>query len=851
MEIKVPELALVLMVGVTGSGKSTLAKKLFKPTEIISSDYCRAMVSDDENDQSATNDAFELLRQMVRIRLKRGLLTVIDATNVQPEARKQYAEIAREFHVLLTAIVLDLPEKVLRDRTAARTDRDMPPHVIPKQRAQLRKSLGSLKYEGYRNQYVFRSEEEVAAISGIVREPLYNNKKHLSGPFDLIGDVHGCFDELQILLTDMGYSIKEKPYNIQHYGYEVTPPIGRTAIFLGDLVDRGPKVPEVLKLAMSMVKNGSALCVPGNHDVKLLKRLNGGSTNDKHGILQSLEQLEKETPEFISEVKSFLDSLISHYVLDAGKLVVCHAGIREEMHGRGSGAIRAFCLYGETTGETDEYGLPVRYNWALEYTGKAVVAYGHTPVLEAQWLNNTICLDTGCVFGGKLTAMRYPERQFVSVAAKEVYCEPIRPLHSENAVKSEDRMLHIEDVTGKRHLETRLIPGVQIRQENSIAALEVMSRFAVDPRWLIYLPPTMSPTETSDRKEFLEFPSEAFSYYREEGIEKVVCEEKHMGSRVLVVIAQSELAVEERFGIRNQGIGVCFTRTGRNFFNDEKIEKEFLQRVKLALDKSDFWNRFTTQWVCLDAELMPWSAKAQGLLRDQYAAVGAAAEAALPAALDELKLARERGLQVDSLLKRFEEKISSVDLYRKSYRQYCWNVSSLNDMKLAPFHILATEGAVHVDKTHEWHMQEIANLCEADLGFMHKTPYRVVDLSKEQEVQSAIEWWLELTGKGGEGMVVKPEYFIARGKKGIVQPAIKCRGREYLRIIYGPEYTHEENMTRLRARNIKGKRSLAMREFALGVEGLERFVKHEALKRVHECIFGVLALESESIDPRL
>ena len=213
MEIKIPELSLVLMVGVTGSGKSTLAKKLFKPTEIISSDYCRAMVSDDENDQSATHDAFELLRQMVRIRLKRGLLTVIDATNVQPEARKQYAEIAREFHVLLTAIVLDLPEKVLRDRTAARTDRDMPPHVIPKQRAQLRKSLGSLKYEGYRNQYVFKTEEEVAAIQGVIREPLFNNKKHLNGPFDLIGDVHGCFDELQGLLLELGYSIEEKPFD--------------------------------------------------------------------------------------------------------------------------------------------------------------------------------------------------------------------------------------------------------------------------------------------------------------------------------------------------------------------------------------------------------------------------------------------------------------------------------------------------------------------------------------------------------------------------------------------------------------------------------------------------------------
>jgi protein phosphatase len=237
------------------------------------------------------------------------------------------------------------------------------------------------------------------------------------GPFDIIGDVHGCYDELRTLLERLGYTL----------GSRLAHPEGRRVIFVGDLVDRGPKSPEVLRLVMDGNAAGTAFCVQGNHDDKLVRKLRGRNVKISHGLAETLAQLEFATKDFKREVADFLESLPTHYLLDERRLVVAHAGLREEYHGKRSGAARAFSLYGETTGETDEFGSPIRYNWAKDYAGEAMVVYGHTPVREPEWLNNTICVDTGCVYGGKLTALRYPERELVSVPAARVYYESARP----------------------------------------------------------------------------------------------------------------------------------------------------------------------------------------------------------------------------------------------------------------------------------------------------------------------------------------------------------------------------------------------------------------------------------------
>ncbi|RPD40561.1 polynucleotide kinase-phosphatase [Chitinophaga barathri] len=840
--LNIPEMSLVVLIGASGSGKSTFARQHFLPSEIVSSDACRAMVSNDENAQEFSKDAFEVARFIISKRLKHGLLTVVDATNVRDEDRADWVRLAREFHVLPVAIVLNMPEKVCTERHAQRTDRSFGAHVIPKQTALLRRGLRRLRLEGFRHIHELRNPEEVAAITSIRREPLFNNLKSETGPFDIIGDIHGCHTELVELIQQLNYHETDGVW--RH-------PEGRRLVFLGDLVDRGPASPAVLKLVMKQVKEGAALCVPGNHDVKLVRWLNGKNVQLKHGLEQTVAQLSAETPEFLEEIKTFLDGLVSHYVLDGGKLVVAHAGLKEEMQGRGSGRVREFCYYGETTGETDEFGLPVRHNWAADYNGKAMVVYGHTPVPSPQWLNRTIDIDTGCVFGGSLTALRYPEKDLVSVKAKEIYCEPVRPLHMPPSgltlQQQHDDVLNIADFNGKMLIENRYGGPVTIREQHTIAALEVMSRFAVNPKWLIYLPPTMSPAETSKLPDFLEHPAEAFSYFRGVGVTKVICEEKHMGSRAVVIVAKDEKAVEETFGIKGEGIGVVYTRTGRSFFTDKNMEQALLQRLNKALAASGFYEKFNTDWACFDCELMPWSAKALSLIETQYASTGAAATHALSAAVQALR----QNEAAAPLLEKYSLKHQQATQFIDAYRQYCWPVNSLDDYKLAPFHIMATAGKTWFHQDHEWHMDEIAAFCEEDKNILLATPFKVVHLEDEEQVTEATEWWNTLTGKGGEGMVVKSYQYLHQHARGIAQPAIKIRGREYLRIIYGPEYTTPAYLERLKARGLSAKRSLALREFVLGLEGLERFVSKDSLKGVHECVFGVLALESEPVDPRL
>ncbi len=867
MHIKLPKLSLVVLIGTSGSGKSTFARRHFTATEVLSSDYCRGLVSDDENSTAATKDAFDVLHFIAAKRLAAGKLTVVDATNVQPEARKPLVELARRFHVLPVAVVLNLPEDLCHERNRDRPDRSFGPHVVRNQRSQLRRSIRGLKREGFRHIFELESPAQVEKVT-IERVPLWNDRSHEHGPFDIIGDVHGCADELRELLGRLGYD--EMIMMCHEPGWQnlaFVHPAGRKAVFVGDLVDRGPKVLDVLSIVRNMTIFGSAICVPGNHDMKLLKWLNGRDVQITHGLANSIAEINAvpadEQPAFRKSLTEFLDGLVSHYVLDGGNLVVAHAGMKQEMQGRGSGRVRDFALYGETTGETDEFGLPVRYNWAAEYRGPAMVIYGHTPVPEPEWLNRTINIDTGCVFGGSLTALRYPERELVSVPARETYCESSRPFlrpDQEAAPLSsqqlDDDVLDVEDVIGKRIISTRFERSITIREENATAALEVMSRFAANPKWLIYLPPTMSPCETSKEEKLLEHPAEAFAYFRNQGVPQVVCEEKHMGSRAVVVVCRDADAARSRFGITDGESGIVYTRTGRRFFNDASLEQSFLERVRAAMTAADFWDEFHTTWACLDCELMPWSAKAQELLRTQYAAVGAAGTAALPSAVDVAdqtlrRLAADAPNQLRELHARLQEKHAAIGQFVQAYRQYCWPVNSLDDLKLAPFHLLATEGRVHVHQNHLWHMQVLAKICEHDSRLLLATRHRLVDVSSPDSEQAGIQWWSELTAHGGEGMVVKPLEFIVKSSKGLVQPAVKCRGPEYLRIIYGPDYDSASNLPRLKSRGLGAKRSLALREFALGIEGLERFVRKEPLRRVHECVFGVLALESEPVDPRL
>ncbi|PBC95552.1 polynucleotide 3'-phosphatase /polynucleotide 5'-hydroxyl-kinase /polynucleotide 2',3'-cyclic phosphate phosphodiesterase [Streptomyces sp. Ag82_O1-15] len=838
--LPVTDLSLVVLIGASGSGKSTFARRHFKPTEVISSDFCRGLVADDENDQSASGDAFDVLHYIAGKRLAAGRRTVVDATNVQQESRRQLIELAKKHDVLPIAIVLDVPEEVCAERNASRTDRaDMPRRVIQRHIRELRRSLRHLEREGFRKVHVLRGVAEIESAE-VRTEKRFNDLTHLTGPFDIIGDIHGCASELETLLGKLGY-------------VDGAHPQGRTAVFVGDLVDRGPDTPGVLRRAMSMVAAGDALCVPGNHENKLGRYLKGRKVQHSHGLAETIEQLDGESEEFHARVREFVDGLVSHYVLDGGRLVVCHAGLPEKYHGRTSGRVRSHALYGDTTGETDEFGLPVRYPWAEDYRGRAAVVYGHTPVPTATWLNNTICLDTGVVFGGKLTALRWPERELVDVPAERVWYEPTKPLASEAPGGHEGRPLDLADVHGRRVVETRYAGRVAVREENAAAALEVMSRFAVDPRLLPYLPPTMAPTATSQVEGYLEHPAEAFAQYKEDGVARVVCEEKHMGSRAVALVCRDAGVARERFGVAEGPTGALYTRTGRPFFDDSAVTEEILGRVREAVTAAGLWEELGTDWLLLDAELMPWSLKASGLLRSQYAAVGAAAGAAFPGVLAALEGVAERGVDIRELLGKQRERAADAAAFTEAYRRYCWPTEGLEGVRLAPFQILAVQGRSLAAVPHDEQLALIDRLVEHDgSGLLQTTRRLFVDTGDAESVRGGVDWWLEMTGRGGEGMVVKPVGAVVRSGQGrLVQPGIKCRGREYLRIIYGPEYTRPENLARLRGRFLNHKRSLALREYALGLEALDRLAEGEPLWRVHEAVFGVLALESEPVDPRL
>ncbi|MBU2670074.1 polynucleotide kinase-phosphatase [Actinoplanes bogorensis] len=828
--IDIPELSLVALVGISGSGKSTFARTHFKSTQVLSSDFFRGLIADDENDLSASADAFDTLHYIAGKRLAAGRLTVVDATNLQQHGRAELVRVAREHDVLPVAIVLDVPEPLAWERTQARPDRDFGRPVLTRMSRDLRRSIGSLAREGFRKVHVLRGVEAIAAAE-IRYEKLFNDRRDLTGPFDIIGDVHGCRAELEILLERLGYALVRDP---DRRPIDAVHPDGRTAIFVGDLVDRGPDSPGVLRLVMGMVEAGHAMCVSGNHEQKLARKLNGRNVQLTHGLPETLAQLDLETPAFTESVKTFIEGLISHYVLDEGRLVVAHAGLKEAYHGRASGRVRSFALYGETTGETDEYGLPVRYPWARDYRGSAAVVYGHVPTPKPEWINNTICLDTACVFGGSLTALRWPSRELVAVPAAQEYYAPVRPLITNTRP---DVGLDITDVTGRRHLDygygKALIPA-----ENSAAALEVMSRFALDPATLVWLPPTMAPCSTSTLDGYLEHPATAFDDLRSAGVPRVVCEEKHMGSRAVVRVSRS-----------GEGDAV-WTRTGRPFFGPE-LDEPLLARVRAAC--TGLFDELSTDWLLIDSELLPWSAKAAGLIRDRYAGVGAAGRAALPAALGVVDQVAARGLDVTALRDRLALRSAEIDGYSAAYRSYVKPTDGLDGITLAPFAVLAGAGVSYADRDHGWHLALADRLVETDPSLFTPTRRMIVDLDDPASEAAATEWWLELTATGGEGMVVKPWSGLkATDAKGrLIQPGVKCRGREYLRIIYGPEYTRPEQLDRLRRRNLGRKRNMALREHGMGLAALDRLAEGAPLWRLHELVFAILATESEPVDPRL
>lgn len=398
MQIKIPDFALVIIVGANSTFKRDFINQYFSDIEIV-----------DSTDLKLMED-----------RLKNKLFTMVNQIDLQPKPFQILARLAKKYHCKPVAIVFNIDEKVLKNYA------NEPIHLIRKQINQVKTFTKNHKYNGIRKVYKLDSIEKISE-STLFRYKLWCNKQNEPGPFDIIGDIHGCAEELEQLLLKLNYQVEtgEK----FPFGYQITPPNNRKAFFVGDLTDRGPDSPKVLRMVMSMVKQKKAFCVRGNHDDKLYRQLLGKNVKLQHGLETTVEQLDKEPLEFVEQARDFLGKLANHYVLDNGDLVIAHAGLQESMHGRDSGKVNSFCLYGETTGKIDEFGYVERLNWAADYRSETAVVYGHTPQGKAVWQNNTMNIDTGCVFGGWLTALRYPEREVVQVKAIEEHYEYGKPLY--------------------------------------------------------------------------------------------------------------------------------------------------------------------------------------------------------------------------------------------------------------------------------------------------------------------------------------------------------------------------------------------------------------------------------------
>ena len=420
--IRLPLGAMVALVGPAGSGKSTWARRHFLPTQIISSDACRGIIADDETDQTASRDAFRLLYFILAERLRRGLLTVVDSTALQPSMRAELLKIAAQYGSPTVAVVFALPRQLNEQWNASR-ERQVPAEALERHRKNLDLSLRVLPNENFNTIYTLHSPEALANARVILGSFI---PEHSAPPFDIIGDVHGCYTELAALFERLGYGWREAEQDFAH-------PDGRLPVFVGDLADRGPASVPVLALVERMVARGTALVVQGNHDNKLLRWLLGRKVHVKHGLATTVAELDALPPEERDALRPRIIALLQnapgYLLLDEGRLVVTHAGIRDAMIGHWSRAIQAFCLYGDVAGTAPETGLPIRLDWAASRPDEQVMAgplivYGHNVIEAVRDVRHTMNIDTGCVFGGQLTALRYPEMDVVQVQAAQNYYHP-------------------------------------------------------------------------------------------------------------------------------------------------------------------------------------------------------------------------------------------------------------------------------------------------------------------------------------------------------------------------------------------------------------------------------------------
>ncbi|GGA88655.1 polynucleotide kinase-phosphatase [Ornithinibacillus halotolerans] len=864
MKITLPYAGIVLLIGPSNSGKSTFIQRLIEEnkihaSEVVSSDDFRVLVSDtdfidwkqrpkDEADnlydqyQIISREAFSMMDLLIEKRCKLNKLTFVDATHLHADDRKRYIEIARNNHVPIVAVAFDVNQETLLERDDLR-EKPRGKRRIRQQFQTFKREKRFIKKEGYMASFFISGTNDIEIIRR-TNNPL---ELDVANGIDVIGDIHGCYDEFIQLLEKLGYEKNERDLYVH--------PEGRKILSLGDIMSRGPHSLKTIQFFLRHVQASLGFMIDSNHGWKIARWLDGRKVTLNHGdelVEEEFNKFEQEhgeekTKELKQEIKEFLFHAPSHYVLlkNGVPTAVCtHAGIKDEFIGKQSHLVSDFCRYGDTDG-VDESGKPIRKDWTISHRTSQLIIWGHDPRPKPIITNNTINIDQGVVFGGELSAFRYPEKTFVSIKAKEDYSNDSR-----NPLKEWEKNRLNPPNIGKYingfSVLSEELGEIHVPKKHVLPAIDLVSHHTVPMEELVYIPPTMSPSpKPSALDTYLEHPKEVIDYYLSMGVEKMVAEKKHMGSRgILLIFKDTDTALQ---AIGRNTLGTIYTRTGRKFF-DEETEKEILTKLNQSLIANDYFSKYNTEYVLLDAEIMPWNLKAKELISNQYAHVSENAILDRATLKNKLETAARTNQDVIDWLAEYESKLENAYVFQEVFQKYCWNVDGINEIQIAPFHVLAHSKETFFHKPHTWHMEMNREFAAMDDIFV-ETEFKVIEDSRSEE--AVIKWWEEMTADGHEGIVIKPLNFISRYKGKLVQPAIKVRGRKYLHIIYGMDYLLPENLKRLKERNVGKKQKLALKEFALGVEGIKRFVNREQLERVHECVLGTLAMESDPVDPRL
>ncbi|WP_407270560.1 polynucleotide kinase-phosphatase [Radiobacillus sp. PE A8.2] len=863
MRLQLPHAGIVLLVGPSNSGKTTLLRTLVKDnkiedSEIVSSDQFRRLVSNvdfidwsarpkDEADrifetyQMISKEAFAMMDTLIEARCRLNKLTFIDATHLYPDDRKRYVALANKHNLPIVALVLDVDVDTLKARDESRDD-SRGKNRIKQQYQVFKREKRFIKKEGYRSVFFIKDTTDL----NLVRQ---NNpvEQDIGSGIDIIGDIHGCYDELIQLLETLGYE--------QNQAGLYEHPDGRTFVSIGDVMSRGPQSLDTMLFFLRHMEHKLASMIDSNHGWKIARWLDGRKVTLSHGDEKVAEEFavyeqkhgKKQTEAIKEKIKDMLLEAPSHYVFKKNgvdTLVCAHAGIKDAFIGKTSYQVSDFCRYGDTDG-TDDNGKPIRKDWTTGHQSSALIVWGHDPRPHPLEINNTINIDQGAVFGGKLTALRYPEKAIVSVNAKENYSGTDDHPLSEWERKRLDPP-NIEKYIHGYAVDTKAIGNIRVQKEFVKAAIDTTSHFTVPLEQLVYIPPTMTPTpQASALNDYLEHPQEAIDYYRSHGVEKMVAEKKHMGSRAVLLLFKDREAAKKWIGFDT--LGVIYSRKGRRFFDDH-IESQVIEKINKDFVANGYFDKYDTDFVLLDTEIMPWNLKAQQLISSQYAHVAENASMDRKQLVDKLMAASSNNEELATWLAEYQQKLAHAEVFEKVFQKYCWDIEAISDIQIAPFHVLAHSKQTFFHETHVWHMEKNREFANISNLFVETEFKCIDDQTSEAEV---IQWWENMTREGHEGIVIKPEYFITRNKGKLLQPAIKVRGRKYLNIIYGMDYLLPENLSRLKSRQTGKKQKLALKEFALGVEGIQRFVERESLDRIHECVLATIAMDAEPVDPRL